>query len=137
MISSLLLLTTFEEVFQLCNFTITNYCCWKNVLKLPTIYIFLFFNKTFSSWNHCLKTASTGSYITASARYLFFVCFSSTVNNILVLDLPWLFKATWKIVKAWLPAKGIEKIHFVDRKTMDQFISKVITTQILRQLMWN
>jgi len=46
------------------------------------------------------------------------------VNNILVLDLPWLFKATWKIVKAWLPAKGIEKIHFVDRKSMDQFISK-------------
>ena len=27
LISSLLLLTTFEEVFQLCNFTITNYCC--------------------------------------------------------------------------------------------------------------
>ena len=44
------------------------------------------------------------------------------VNYILVLDMPWLFGATWNIIKGWLPSAAANKIKFVNKKTIDEFI---------------
>jgi hypothetical protein len=44
------------------------------------------------------------------------------VNYILVLDMPWLYGATWNIVKGWLSSAAADKIKFVNKKTIDEFI---------------
>ncbi|KAG1654693.1 Motile sperm domain-containing protein 2 [Nymphon striatum] len=51
-----------------------------------------------------------------------FDCVGSGLNNILVIDIPWVLNAAWKIIKLWLPASSIEKIKFLNQKTILQFI---------------
>lgn len=42
---------------------------------------------------------------------------------IMVYDMPWLFNTAWKVVKSWLPAEGIDRIKFVDRNTITNYVS--------------
>lgn len=42
---------------------------------------------------------------------------------IMVYDMPWLFNTAWKVVKSWLPAEGVDRIKFVDRNTITEFVS--------------
>lgn len=44
------------------------------------------------------------------------------LNYILVMDMPWVLNAIWKIIKAWLPAVAVKKIKFVNKNTIDEFI---------------
>jgi len=44
------------------------------------------------------------------------------LNYILVLDMPWVLNAAWKIIKAWLPAGAVKKIKFVNKNTVDEFV---------------
>ncbi|KAG1654694.1 Motile sperm domain-containing protein 2 [Nymphon striatum] len=48
--------------------------------------------------------------------------YPSFLYNILVIDIPWVLNAAWKIIKLWLPASSIEKIKFLNQKTILQFI---------------
>lgn len=42
---------------------------------------------------------------------------------IMVYDMPWLFNTAWKAIKSWVPAEGVERIKFVDRNTITNYIS--------------
>lgn len=44
------------------------------------------------------------------------------LNYIIVFEMPWLLSAMWKIIKTWLPPKSIEKIKFVDKKSIKDFV---------------
>lgn len=44
------------------------------------------------------------------------------LNYILVIDMPWVLNAAWKIIKAWLPAGAAKKIKFVNKSTVDQYV---------------
>jgi len=44
------------------------------------------------------------------------------LNYILVLDMPWVLNAAWKIIKAWLPAGAVKKIKFVNKNTVDEYV---------------
>jgi len=44
------------------------------------------------------------------------------LNYILVLDMPWVLNAAWKIIKAWLPAGAVRKIKFVNKNTVDEYV---------------
>lgn len=48
--------------------------------------------------------------------------FPQVLNYILVLDMPWVLNAAWKIIKAWLPAAGVRKIKFVNKNTVDEYV---------------
>jgi len=48
--------------------------------------------------------------------------FPQVLNYILVLDMPWVLNAAWKIIKAWLPAAGVRKIRFVNKNTVDEYV---------------
>lgn len=42
---------------------------------------------------------------------------------IMVYDMPWLFNTAWKVVKSWLPAEGVDRIKFVDKNTITNYVS--------------
>jgi len=44
------------------------------------------------------------------------------LNYILVLDMPWVLNAAWKIIKAWLPSGAVKKIKFVNKSTVDEYV---------------
>ncbi|XP_069165247.1 motile sperm domain-containing protein 2-like [Procambarus clarkii] len=44
------------------------------------------------------------------------------LNYIIVFEMPWLLSAMWKIIRTWLPPKSIEKIKFVDKKSIQDFV---------------
>ncbi|KAK8378864.1 hypothetical protein O3P69_009532 [Scylla paramamosain] len=37
--------------------------------------------------------------------------------------MPWLLNAMWKIIKTWLPPKSIQKIKFVDKKSVGEYVA--------------
>lgn len=43
---------------------------------------------------------------------------------IMVYDMPWLFNTAWKVVKSWLPAEGVDRIKFVDRETITNYVPR-------------
>ncbi|CAN7998704.1 unnamed protein product, partial [Ixodes hexagonus] len=43
---------------------------------------------------------------------------------IMVYDMPWLFNTAWKVVKSWLPAEGVDRIKFVDRETITNYVAR-------------
>ena len=45
------------------------------------------------------------------------------LNYILVFDMPWVLNAGWKIIKGWLPKSGVEKIKFLNAKTMGEYVT--------------
>ncbi|XP_063844950.1 motile sperm domain-containing protein 2-like [Scylla paramamosain] len=45
------------------------------------------------------------------------------LNYIIVFEMPWLLNAMWKIIKTWLPPKSIQKIKFVDKKSVGEYVA--------------
>ncbi|XP_066959975.1 motile sperm domain-containing protein 2-like [Macrobrachium rosenbergii] len=45
------------------------------------------------------------------------------LNYIIVFEMPWLLSAMWKIIKNWLPPKAIDKIKFLDRKSLKDYVN--------------
>ncbi|XP_064475214.1 motile sperm domain-containing protein 2-like [Ornithodoros turicata] len=43
---------------------------------------------------------------------------------ILVYDMPWLYNTAWKVIKSWLPAEGVERIKFVDKNTILNYVDR-------------
>lgn len=46
------------------------------------------------------------------------------LNYILVFEMPWILNAMWKIIKGWLPPKSVDKIKFVDKKSILTYVSQ-------------
>merc|ERR1712018_825303 len=44
------------------------------------------------------------------------------LNYILVLNMPWILTAAWKIIKSLLPAAAVKKIKFIDEKSVNEYI---------------
>ncbi|XP_050045670.1 motile sperm domain-containing protein 2-like isoform X1 [Dermacentor andersoni] len=45
------------------------------------------------------------------------------LGYIMVYDMPWLFNTAWKVIKSWVPAEGVERVKFVDRNTITNYVS--------------
>ncbi|KAA0191564.1 hypothetical protein HAZT_HAZT005225, partial [Hyalella azteca] len=56
--------------------------------------------------------------------HLFKCYYPWILNNIIVLEMPWLLNAMWTIIKGWLPPKSIAKIKFVKKNTILEYVSK-------------
>ena len=44
------------------------------------------------------------------------------LNYIIILEMPWVLNAAFKIIKSWLPAKAIPKIKFVNKSSLKDFV---------------
>lgn len=44
------------------------------------------------------------------------------LNYIIILEMPWVLNAAFKIIKSWLPAKAIPKIKFTTKSTLKEFV---------------
>ncbi|XP_043286137.1 motile sperm domain-containing protein 2-like [Venturia canescens] len=44
------------------------------------------------------------------------------LNYIIILEMPWVLNAAFKIIKSWLPAKAIPKIKFVNKANLKEFV---------------
>ncbi|CAG9855784.1 unnamed protein product [Phyllotreta striolata] len=44
------------------------------------------------------------------------------LNYILIFEMPWILTAAFKVVKSWLPEKAVEKIKFVSKKDLSNFV---------------
>ncbi|CAF0941452.1 unnamed protein product, partial [Brachionus calyciflorus] len=44
------------------------------------------------------------------------------IQYVIIFDMPLILNAIWKIVKALLPAKAVELVKFVDKKSIKQFV---------------
>lgn len=44
------------------------------------------------------------------------------LNYIIILEMPWVLNAAFKIIKSWLPAKAIPKIKFVNKSSLKEFV---------------
>ncbi|XP_014290468.1 motile sperm domain-containing protein 2 isoform X2 [Halyomorpha halys] len=60
---------------------------------------------------------------------LFKLYYPYSLNYILILDMPWVLNAAFKIIKTWLPAKAVQKIKNVDKKSLKDYVD---STQALK-----
>ncbi|CAH1105355.1 unnamed protein product [Psylliodes chrysocephalus] len=44
------------------------------------------------------------------------------LNYILIYEMPWILSAAFKIIKSWLPEKAVEKIKFVSKKDLTNYV---------------
>ncbi|XP_060064841.1 motile sperm domain-containing protein 2-like [Ylistrum balloti] len=54
----------------------------------------------------------------------FKVYYPVLLGYMLVYEMPWLFNAAWKIIKAWLSPQAIKKIKFVGKSDIQEYINK-------------
>ncbi|KAJ0184179.1 hypothetical protein K1T71_000602 [Dendrolimus kikuchii] len=45
------------------------------------------------------------------------------LNYIIIFDMPWVLSAAFKVVKTLLPAKAVEKMKFVEKDTLKEFVT--------------
>lgn len=45
------------------------------------------------------------------------------LNYILVLEMPWVLNAAWKVIKSWLPAAAVKKIKFLTKSNLSEFVT--------------
>lgn len=53
---------------------------------------------------------------------LFKSYYPSFLNYIIIYQMPWVMSAAFKIIKSLLPAKGVEKMKFVNKDTLKEFV---------------
>ncbi|KAG1654692.1 Motile sperm domain-containing protein 2 [Nymphon striatum] len=52
-----------------------------------------------------------------------FICnYPFFLKYILVIEIPWVLNAAWKIIKLWLPKKSVDLVKFLNKKTVLQFV---------------
>ncbi|XP_044270379.1 motile sperm domain-containing protein 2-like [Tribolium madens] len=44
------------------------------------------------------------------------------LNYILIFEMPWILNAAFKIIKSWLPEKAVQKIKFVGKKDIKEYV---------------
>lgn len=57
---------------------------------------------------------------------LFKLYYPNFLNNIILLDMPWVLNAALKIIKSWLPPKAIPKIKQVNKSNLKEFVDPSI-----------
>ncbi|KAI5735721.1 hypothetical protein M8J77_021856 [Diaphorina citri] len=58
-------------------------------------------------------------------KYLIGLCkqyYPNFLNYIVIFEMPWVMNAAFKIIKSWLPAKAVEKIKFVNKSSLKDFV---------------
>jgi len=45
------------------------------------------------------------------------------LNYILVLEMPWVLNAAWKVIKSWLPAAAVKKIKFLTKSNLNEYVT--------------
>lgn len=53
---------------------------------------------------------------------LFKTYYPNYLNYIIIYEMPWVLNAAFKIIKTWLPAKAIQKIKFVNKVTLKDYV---------------
>ncbi|XP_039287227.1 motile sperm domain-containing protein 2 isoform X2 [Nilaparvata lugens] len=59
-------------------------------------------------------------------KYLIGLCklyYPNFLNNILIFEMPWILNAAFRAIKAWLPAKGVAKLKFVQKSNLKEYVS--------------
>ncbi|XP_069131475.1 motile sperm domain-containing protein 2-like isoform X2 [Argopecten irradians] len=54
----------------------------------------------------------------------FKIYYPTFLGYMLIFEMPWLFNAAWKIIKAWLSPQAIGKIKFVGKSDIQEYINK-------------
>ncbi|XP_033743770.1 motile sperm domain-containing protein 2-like isoform X2 [Pecten maximus] len=54
----------------------------------------------------------------------FKIYYPTLLGYMLIFEMPWLFNAAWKIIKAWLSPQAIQKIKFVGKSDIQEYINK-------------
>ncbi|XP_063244503.1 motile sperm domain-containing protein 2-like isoform X2 [Bacillus rossius redtenbacheri] len=44
------------------------------------------------------------------------------LSYIIIFDMPWILNAAFKIIKTWLPAKAVQKIKFLNKTTLKEYV---------------
>ena len=44
------------------------------------------------------------------------------LNYILILEMPWVLNAAFKVIKTWLPASAIKKIKFLTKSSIGEYV---------------
>lgn len=44
------------------------------------------------------------------------------LNYILIFEMPWVLNAAFKIIKSWLPAKAVQKIKFINKQSLKEYV---------------
>lgn len=55
---------------------------------------------------------------------LFRSYYPDSLAFILIYEMPWIFNAAWKIIKSWLPEDTVDKIKFINKSTVLQYVNK-------------
>ncbi|KAF6200830.1 hypothetical protein GE061_005277, partial [Apolygus lucorum] len=58
-------------------------------------------------------------------KYLINLCklyYPNFLNYILIFEMPWVLNAAFKIIKSWLPTKAVQKIKFVNRGNLKEYV---------------
>uniref|UniRef100_A0A224XF82 Putative phosphatidylinositol transfer protein pdr16 n=1 Tax=Panstrongylus lignarius TaxID=156445 RepID=A0A224XF82_9HEMI len=58
-------------------------------------------------------------------KYLINLCkqyYPHFLNYILIFEMPWVLNAAFKIIKTWLPTKAVQKIKFVNKNTLKDYV---------------
>jgi len=53
---------------------------------------------------------------------LFKSYYPNFLNYIIILEMPWVLNAAFKIIKSWLPAKAIPRIKFVNKSNLKDYV---------------
>lgn len=53
---------------------------------------------------------------------LFKLYYPNYLNYIIIFEMPWVLNAAFKIIKSWLPSKAIQKIKFVNKSTLKEYV---------------
>ncbi|GFY55796.1 motile sperm domain-containing protein 2 [Trichonephila inaurata madagascariensis] len=54
---------------------------------------------------------------------LFRSYYPDSLANILIFDMPWILQPAWKIIKAWLPEDFVDKIKFVNKTSIQEYVT--------------
>lgn len=49
--------------------------------------------------------------------------YPSFINYILIFEMPWVLNAAFKIIKSWLPGRAVQKIKFLNRTTIKEYVN--------------
>ncbi|KAL1130852.1 hypothetical protein AAG570_012093 [Ranatra chinensis] len=58
-------------------------------------------------------------------KYLINLCklyYPHFLNYIIIFEMPWVLNAAFKIIKSWLPSKAVQKIKFVNRVSLKDYV---------------
>uniref|UniRef100_A0A146MDY3 Motile sperm domain-containing protein 2 n=1 Tax=Lygus hesperus TaxID=30085 RepID=A0A146MDY3_LYGHE len=58
-------------------------------------------------------------------KYLINLCklyYPNFLNYILIFEMPWVLNAAFKIIKSWLPTKAVQKIKFVNKGNLKEYV---------------